>query len=153
MAHCAAARGGTAQGLATERYHHWEESQAASPRHGAGLRKSYRVHCTDSEVVGAAVDRDSLAIRVIADADELNRRVAEGSAASSAASDALFFHSDELASPSAMQFARCSSEPQEHRALATHMLVVIFAHLSVVQNGLAVCCCRAVQLCSLRAGF
>mmetsp|Transcript_1741 Transcript_1741/g.5033 ORF Transcript_1741/g.5033 Transcript_1741/m.5033 type:complete len:554 (-) Transcript_1741:202-1863(-) len=38
-----------------------------------GLRKTYRVPCTDTEVVGAAVDRDSLAIRVIADADELNR--------------------------------------------------------------------------------
>ncbi len=58
------------------------------PRHGAGLRKAYRVHCTDSEVVGAAVDRDSLAIRVIADADELNRRAAEDSAAFSAASEA-----------------------------------------------------------------
>lgn len=94
------------------------------PRHGAGLRKAYRVHCTDSEVVGAAVDRDSLAIRVIADADELNRRAAEDSAAFSAASEAPHPTSLRLqVSP------RCSSSgahPNLRNAVRspTHMLIV-----------------------------
>lgn len=38
-----------------------------------GLRKTYRLPCTDGEMVVATVDRDNMAIRVTVRADEMNR--------------------------------------------------------------------------------